>query len=282
MDRTMTCRFLPLLAALSLPCAVSAQSLAEQVLEQTNVARWQNGQLPPLKGHALLDQAARGHSQRMGVADFFMHCDPDTGKAFSTRISDTGYAWNAAAENIAAGSSTAAAVMNQWMNSSGHRANILSTSYNELGVGYHDDPNDGAAKRHATSGCTPTSSLAGNFRHYWTQNFGRRASAYPVVIAREAYQTAACGVPLYLYGSGFATQMRFSNDGGQNWSSWQTFNANPTWTLSGAAGTVATVNAEIRNGSGTVRSASDSIRLGTSCGGGGGEVPPSIFKHGFE
>ena len=100
------------------------------------------------------------------------------------------------------------------------------------------------------------------------------------MIAREAWRTTTCSVALYLYGSGFATQMRLSNAGGA-WTAWQPFTTNVTWTLSGTNGGVATVNAEIRNASGTVRSATDSIRLGTSC------VttvpdPNRIFRHGFE
>jgi uncharacterized protein YkwD len=268
-------------AVLLLPAAASAQSLAEQVLELVNDARWDNGQLPPLKGHAQLDTAATGHSTNMAVRDFFMHCDPDTGKGHGTRMTDAGYAWNSAGENIGAGYSSAAAAMNGWMASSGHRANILSASYHEIGVGYFFESSDSAPKRTASmGGCTPDGSSTGNFRHYWTQNFGRRSGNYPLVIAREAFQTSTCNIDLYVYGSGFATQMRFSNDG-TNWSAWQAYAADVTWPLSGNAGATATVRAQIRNGAGTVREASDSIRLAASCGAGGVD-PNLVFEHGFE
>ena len=49
--------------------------------------------------------------------------------------------WNTCGENIAAGYTTASSVMTAWMNSSGHRANILNTSFNKLGVGLYKDPN---------------------------------------------------------------------------------------------------------------------------------------------
>jgi uncharacterized protein YkwD len=264
-----------------LPGAVAAQSLAEQVLEQVNTARWSNGQLAPLKGQAQLDASSLLHSTNMGVRDFFMHCDPDLGTTPGARITTAGYAWSTWGENIAAGSNTASGVMTQWMNSAGHRAAILSTSYYEIGVGYYFDAVDSGPKRHSTTGgCAPNNTLVGNFAHYWTQNFGRRNNIYPVVIAREAWRTTTCSVVLYLYGSGFATQMRLSNAGGA-WTAWQPFATNVSWTLSGTNGGVATVNAEIRNASGTVRSATDSIRLGTSC------VttvpdPNRIFRHGFE
>jgi uncharacterized protein YkwD len=272
-----------LLAALLLPALAPAQTLSEQVLELTNVARWDNGQLPPLKGHAQLDAAATLHSTNMGVRNFFMHCDPDTQSTHSARMSAAGYAWNAAGENIAAGNSTAAATMQQWMNSSGHRANILSMTYNELGVGYYFDGTDSGSKRRSTANnCTVDTTITGNFAHYWTQNLGRRSGIYPLVIAREAYRTTSCSVPLYVYGAGFATQMRFSNNAGATWSAWQAYAANTTWALAGASGTVATVTAEIRNASGSVRSASDTIRLGTSCSSGGGTNPARVFASGFE
>jgi uncharacterized protein YkwD len=264
-----------------LPTASFAQSLAEQVLEQVNAARWSNGQLAPLKGHAQLDAAALLHSTNMGVRNFFMHCDPDTLTSPGARMSAAGYAASGWAENIAAGSSTAAGVMEQWMGSAGHRANILGTSNNELGIGYYFDASDNAPKRRSlANNCTVDSSFTGALTHYWTQNFGRRSNNYPVVIAREAYRTTSCSVPLYLYGSGFATQMRLSNAGG-TWTAWQAFATNTTWTMSGVNGGVATVNVEIRNAGGTVRSASDSIRLGTTCLAAQPD-PNRIFRAGFE
>jgi uncharacterized protein YkwD len=276
-------RLLPLLLLLLPGAPLLAQTLTEQVLEQVNLARWDNGQLPPLKGHTQLDAAAALHSANMGTRNFFMHCDPDTGQSHGARMSAQGYAWNSAGENIAAGSATAAGAMNQWMNSSGHRANILSTNYYELGVGYYFDSNDSASKRYTSvGGCVPNGSLTGNYAHYWTQNLGRRSNVYPLVVAREAWRTSQCNVDLYVYGAGFATQMRFSNNAGATWSAWQSYASNTLWNLSGSNGSVATVHAEIRNASGTVRSASDSIRLATSCTAGGGGNSAQVFGHGFE
>ena len=74
---------------------------------------------------------------------------------FVDRIEDAGYLWSAAGENIAAGYSTPQAVVTGWMNSAGHRQNILSSAYCDLGVGY-------AYNRSST------------YDHYWTQDFGRR------------------------------------------------------------------------------------------------------------
>lgn len=263
-----------------LPLAAGAQSLNEQIVELTNIARWENGQLPPLKYNAQLEAAANGHSIAMGQRDFFMHCDPDTGKAFNVRIGDAGYAYWAAAENIAAGNGTAAATMNQWMNSAGHRANILSTSYNELGAGYYNDPSDTQVKRTGNT-CTPNGTTSGNFRHYWTQNFGRRGSQVLLVVAREAYQVSSCIADVYIHASG-QSQMRFSNDG-STWSAWETFANDKIWTLAGATGSTATVRVQTRVGSGSPITATDTVRLGVGCSGGGDTPPQSrIFAGSFE
>jgi uncharacterized protein YkwD len=281
MDPPMSLRPLLLLLLSLAPFGAQAQSFAEQVLELTNDERWNNGQLPPLKGHVQLDASSTLHSTNMALRDFFMHCDPDTGKGHGTRMSEAGYAWNSAAENIGAGYSSPAAAMAGWMGSTGHRASILSTAYNEIGIGYYYEGSDSVPKRTTSTGCTPTTTMSGAYRHYWTQNFGRRSGGYPLVIAREDYQTSACSVDLYVYGSGFATQMRFSNDGGGSWSAWQPYDANTTWTLRGSAGGTATVSSQIRNGAGTMIEAADSIRLAVACGAGGAD-PALVFEHGFE
>lgn len=258
-----------------LPVLAGAQTLQEQVLELVNDARWDNGQLPPLKGQSNLDAAANGHSQAMGQRNFFAHCDLDTQTSPWDRMAAAGYTgYSAAAENIAAGSSTAQGAMNQWMNSAGHRANILSTAVREIGIGHYLDSADAANVRIDQDGNCLAESVGGPYAHYWTQNFGRRDSVMPVVIAREAWRVSTCNVDVYLYGSGWATQYRLSNDN-QNWSAWQAFNANVLWNLAGPAGGTATVYAQIRNSGGTVRSAQDSVRLAVACS-------DLIFANGFQ
>lgn len=279
MPLAMTRTLLLLLALAGATPTVAAQTFAQQVLERTNLARWDNGRLPPLKGQAQLDVAAQLHSDNMATRNFFMHCDPDTRTQPWDRMIAAGYAWNAAAENISAGPNTAAAVVTQWLNSSGHRANILDPDYRELGVGYAYQANDASNVRYGDD-CIVTSSNNAGFRHYWTQNFGSRGSVMPVVIAREAYRTMACSVDLYVYGAGFASQMRFSNNGGATWSAWQAYRADAVWTLSGVSGSLATVSVQIRSAGGSVRSASDSIVLGANCG--ISVDPMRIFSSAFE
>ncbi|MCA9874589.1 MAG: CAP domain-containing protein, partial [Anaerolineales bacterium] len=240
--------------------AVTAATFEEQVLELVNQERWNNGQLPPLKGNTLLDAAAETHSDNMAVRNFFAHCDLDTKTSPWDRMEAAGYTgWNYAAENIAAGYGTPAEVMNGWMNSSGHRANILSTSVREIGIGYVYQSNDTNNIRYDAGSCTPDAGGHGPFFRFWTQDFGRISSVMPVVINREAYEATTRQVNLYMYGEGWATQMRFRNENG-NWSAWQPYQANSSWQLSDGSG-IKTVFAEIKDGSGNVRSADDSIAL---------------------
>jgi len=248
------------LTAAAVAAPAFAQTFQEQVVEIVNQERWNNGQLAPLKGCNELDNSASLHSQHMADRDFFAHCDLDTHESPWDRIIAAGYSYNAAGENIAAGYSTPAAVMTGWMNSAGHKANILNTNFREIGVGYFYASSDANNIRSDSNGdCTADGSLGGPYYRYWTQNFGKRSSIYPVVVEREAYETDQLDVALYVYGAGFATEMRFSNDNA-NWSGWESYAADKSWQLDGPDG-VKTVYCQIRNGTGSVKSAEDSIVL---------------------
>jgi uncharacterized protein YkwD len=245
----------------------------QEVVELVNQQRWNNGQLPPLKRVDLLDSSSELHSTNMAQRDFMAHCDPDTLTLPGDRMIDAGYNWSSAAENIAAGYSSPAAVIAGWMGSSGHRANILSTTYRELGVGYVYQSNDAGNVVFDRNGdCVPDDFNNGPYYHYWTQNFGMRNTVYPVVIEREAETTSSADVDLYLYGTGWASQMRLRNESG-TWTVWQSFTANVAWQLSPGPG-FKEVFVEIRNG-GTVRSASDTIESTAA-------APDEIFTDGFE
>jgi hypothetical protein len=225
-----------------------------------NEERLANGNLPPLKGVGLLDTAAEGHSTNMEDRDFFAHCDLDTMSTHGSRMTAAGYAWNAAAENIAAGYPTPQDAMAGWMDSPGHRANILSATYREIGVGHVHDPNDLANVRLDGNGNCVADQTSGPFDHYWTQNFGRRDTVHPLIVERELYETVCAEVDLYTYGAGFFSQMRFSNDG-SNWSAWIPFSPVATWTLPAGASGTATVWAELGNGGGALHQATDTIRI---------------------
>jgi uncharacterized protein YkwD len=116
-------------------CNPSGNSAYEsQLIALINQERADEG-LPPLSGQSQLTSAARIHSADMACNGFFSHISPTTGSPFD-RIAAQGYSFSAAGENIAAGYSSAASTVETWMNSAGHRANILSANYVHIGIGY--------------------------------------------------------------------------------------------------------------------------------------------------
>lgn len=244
-------------------------STQDRLIELVNQERWDNGQLAPLKRVDLLDNSAQSHSANMAVRDFFMHCDPDTGTMPWDRMVAAGYIFSDAAENISAGHSTPEAAIAGWMGSSGHRANILSTTLRELGHGYYFQSGDQGNVRESTIGTCVPNLTRGPWTRYWCQNFGARNSVYPAIINREASLTDSRDVDLYLYPGG--TEVRLRNENG-TWTAWQPYAADVSWQLSPGNGTK-TVNVEMRTGS-NVRSSSDTIILeGTS---------DVVFIDGFE
>ncbi len=91
----------------------------------------------------------------MAINDFFDHTGSD-GSSPGDRIHEAGYQYSRAAENVAAGYTTPEAVVDGWMQSSGHRDNILNCALQDIGVGYYYLEND-------------TGNV--NYKHYWTQVF---------------------------------------------------------------------------------------------------------------
>lgn len=129
-------------------------SFVARVFDLTNTIRQRNG-LPLLRYSTRLGQAAQTHSQNMALQDFFSHTGKD-GSSAQNRGITAGYS-GGVGENIAAGYATPEAVVNGWMNSPGHRANILNAQYRDIGIGYFNLAND-------------TGNV--NFGSYWTQAFG--------------------------------------------------------------------------------------------------------------
>ena len=108
-----------------------------EVVRLVNAERASYG-LPALSIRADLCQYARVKSQDMHDSGYFSHTSPNYGSPFDM-MKSFGITYSHAGENIAMGYSTPEAVVSAWMNSEGHRANILSASYTELGVGYVAD-----------------------------------------------------------------------------------------------------------------------------------------------
>lgn len=118
-----------------------------RVIELTNQYRAANG-VAPLKYNAALTRAAQDFAQLMADQNFFSHTSPD-GTGPGTRIERAGYDAYTWGENIGMGYVTAEQVMQGWINSAGHRANLLNSAFKEIGVGY-----------------------AKGSSAYWVQNFG--------------------------------------------------------------------------------------------------------------
>jgi uncharacterized protein YkwD len=108
---------------------------AEQMLLDLTNAERKKEELPPLKASALLSKAARAHSQNMAKQGKLEH-ELDE-KTPVDRIKETGYKIRRAGENIAFGSDNLplAEIMKLWMESEGHKANIMNPDFTELGVG---------------------------------------------------------------------------------------------------------------------------------------------------
>jgi len=257
-------QFLFLLLLFIASASVYAQTPAQQALALINQARWENGQLPPLKGVGALFGAAQAHSDAMAARNFFMHCDPDTQTGAGARMTAAGYSWNSWAENLAAGFTTPSAAVAGWLNSPGHRANLLRTTVNESGVGYVFDSADISNVRSSSMNTCTVDGTSGPWRHYWTQKFGRRSAVFPLVIAREAFSVSNCEADLYVYADSNPQQMRFRNDD-DTWSGWRPYSANAVWALDGAAALDVLVSAQVRYQNGSVSSASDSVRVTSSC-----------------
>lgn len=186
------------------------EKFVQQVVELTNRARAKAG-VPPLKLQETLCTAARWMAQDMATQDYFDHTDHQ-GRKITERFRDFGYrGYHYIGENIAAGQQTPEQVVTEWLNSPGHRHNLLSPNFSEIGIGY-------VFQRDS------------RLRRYWVQDFGARFDVYPVVINSGAAQTRNNIVKLYLYGEEWADRMRLSNDG-IHWNDWQPFRTNYDWRI---------------------------------------------------
>lgn len=114
---------------------VPEKTQAQAVLKLVNSERAKQG-LSALTLSTELSSIATTKAKDMAVNNYFSHTSPTYGSPFEM-LQKFGVSYKSAGENIAAGQSTAEDVMQSWMNSSGHRANILNANYKELGVGYY-------------------------------------------------------------------------------------------------------------------------------------------------
>lgn len=118
---------------ITIPAQPSSTAFEDEVIKLVNNERAKRG-LTKLTKNWELCRVARYKSQDMANKKYFSHTSPTYGSPF-TMMQNFGLRFTAAGENIAMGQKTPQEVMNAWMNSAGHRANILSAAYNQIGVG---------------------------------------------------------------------------------------------------------------------------------------------------
>lgn len=136
---------------LTIPLFDQIKKIEHKVIQLTNQERAKYG-LPELRANWELSRVARFKSNDMRDHRYFSHTSPTYGSPFEM-IRNFGVSYRSAAENIAQGQITPEAVVRSWMNSPGHRQNILSRDMTHIGVGYGQ---------------------GGTGRHYWTQMFIRQ------------------------------------------------------------------------------------------------------------
>ncbi|MCU0903799.1 MAG: CAP domain-containing protein [Tabrizicola sp.] len=155
MRRLSSASLLALALGVASPVAASE---AQAVLSAVNAARAKAG-CAPLKVNAKLVAAAKSHARAMAEGNFFAHTGKD-GSRLPGRIERQGYSYRSAAENIAAGQETAREVVRSWLQSAGHRQNILDCQMQETGIAlvYQADDRPFRGSRHP-------------LRYYWVQVF---------------------------------------------------------------------------------------------------------------
>ncbi|MEH7437803.1 SafA/ExsA family spore coat assembly protein [Neobacillus drentensis] len=131
----------------TIPNFDAIKSVENQVIQLTNQERAKNGK-PAMTADWELSRVARYKANDMRDKNYFSHTSPTYGSPFDM-MKNFGISYRSAAENIAAGQTTPASVVQSWMNSSGHRANILSSN-TRIGVGY---------------------AKGGSYGYYWVQMF---------------------------------------------------------------------------------------------------------------
>ncbi len=218
-----------------------------------NLARRANG-VPPLRWSVEMTNAARWFSWDSveNRPEGFCGHDDTLGRAPWDRMADFGYEGFGGAENCFCGYVTPEQAIDGWMNSPGHRDNLLDPTWQEVGLGYYRRDSDG--------------------RGYVTQDFGVDSIYPPLVVQNEALATASPAVNIYLYsregtggftGTGPAVDMMLANDGCFSDASWQPYVAERSWTLEQGTGW-RTVYAKTRDILGRTTVVSDTIYLGQS------------------
>jgi len=141
--RTEERTVLVLLAPIAPPAPEGASAVANDVLQLVNAARAESRRcgrrrfaaVPPLALNAKLDTAALAHARDLAAHGHLSHEGSDD-SAPADRVTRAGYAWEAVAENVAAGPTTARETVDGWLSSPGHCANIMGADFTHMGLAY--------------------------------------------------------------------------------------------------------------------------------------------------
>ncbi len=153
-------KYLLLIITLVFTVNANASFYDNELLRLTNAERAYYG-LPALTFNATLGTAAQLHAEDMAANSYLEHTGLN-GSTPASRATNAGYDYLYIGENIAAGYQTPEEVVDAWMNSEGHRANILNSNYTEIGFGYAYQYND-------------------YYGSYWVQLFGQSQNTPTVV-----------------------------------------------------------------------------------------------------
>lgn len=225
-----------------------------EIIYLTNLERRENN-LPPLRWNRELHLAARWFAQDAIIGRPTVYCghEDSLGRTPGDRFKYFGYRnvhqWG---ENVICGMTTPANAIKGWMNSEGHRRNVLSPDYREIGVGYY---------RNGES-----------HRGYIAQDFSYDPRYAPVIIENEAIHINKTTVNLYIYdtasGEGFygmgpAVEIMIANDPDFTDAVWQPYSAETTWQLEDGEGW-RTVYVKTRDAMNRTTTVFDTIYLGES------------------
>jgi len=169
--------------------AAWASTYDQELLQLTNAERAKYG-LSALTLSSSLGRAAQKHAESMATENYFSHTGSD-GSSASDRAKREGYS-SGAGENISAGRKSPSDTIKGWMNSSGHRANILNATYTEIGFGH-------------AYGSSST------YGHYWVQVFGSvKSSNSGITYSRPTMKYPTLNQELSFYPSGLGLEIQFS------------------------------------------------------------------------
>ncbi len=226
---------------------------AEAVYHANRVRREHGA--PPLRWNAQLTAAARWFSwdSVANRADPYCGHQDTQGNWPDVRAQRAGYAGVSGAENAYCGYLRGEDAVAGWMNSEGHRANLLDPASREVGLGYYFD----AAKN----------------RGYVTQDFGHDPAYAPVVIDNEALATTSSQVELYIYaaetaeglqGRSETVAMQVSNDRCFTGAAWEPYAETKAWTLAAGDAGWRTVSVQTRDRFNRTATVQDSIYFGAN------------------